>query len=458
MLRRLKRDLAWLWVGAALAAIVLAAIPAAAWEREPLEVYHQRRLKLVQETGGDGVVILFGYREGDIGVATTPFRQNENFYYLTGWNQPDALLLLVPTDSKRGDANHEVGIKEEILFIPPHDYIQEKWTGPKLGPDDAEASARTGFPTVKSTGLFASELQEALKQYGKIYTEVTPQPESGEECFVSEMLSRIKKLAPLASLEDFRPVLTRLRMVKSPSEIALIRKASEASMESHFAAMKTVKPGVWEYQVAARMQYEFERLGCEWPAYPPIVGSGFFSTVLHYGQNDRQMQAGDVVVMDVAGSYGGYASDITRTLPVSGKFTPRQREIYEIVLGAQNAALAAAKPGMMIRKGSDGNNLYRIAYDYINSHGKDQEGKSLGRYFIHGLSHSLGLNVHDPADYDKPLEPGMIITVEPGVYIPEENLGVRIEDDILITEDGAEILTRRLPRTVDEIERLMAEK
>ena len=149
---------------------------------------------------------------------------------------------------------------------------------------------------------------------------------------------------------------------------------------------------------------------------------------------------------------------VSNEVPVSGKFTPRQREIYEIVLAAQNAAMAAAKPGVTIRKGGGGTNLYRIAYDYINSHGKDREGNSLGRYFIHGLSHSLGLNVHDPADYDKPLEPGMIITVEPGIYIPEENLGVRIEDDILITKDGAEILTRRLPRTVDEIKRLMAEK
>ena len=458
MLRGFKRDLAWLWMGVAFAAIALSAVPAAAWEREPLDVYHQRRLRLVRETGGDGVVVLFAYREQDIGVATTPFRQNENFYYLTGWNEPDALLLLVPKNSRRADANHEVEIEKEILFIPPHDYRQEKWTGPKLGPDDEEAPARTGFPTVKSAGLFSSELQEALKDFSKIYTEATPQPESGEECFVAEMLSRIKKLAPLAGLEDFRPAIMRLRMLKSPSEIALIRKATEDSIEAHLAAMKTVKPGVWEYQVAARMKYEFERLGCEWPAYPPIVGSGFFSTVLHYGQNDRQMQAGDVVVMDVAGAYGGYASDITRTLPVSGKFTPRQREIYEIVLGAQSAALAAAKPGMMIRKGGDGKNLYRIAYDYINTHGKDLKGKSLGQYFIHGLSHSLGLNVHDPFDSDKPLEPGMIITVEPGVYIPEENLGVRIEDDILITEDGAEILTRRLPRTVDEIERLMSEK
>jgi Xaa-Pro aminopeptidase len=166
------------------------------------------------------------------------------------------------------------------------------------------------------------------------------------------------------------------------------------------------------------------------------------------------MNDGDVVVMDVAGSYGGYASDITRTVPVNGHFTARQREIYEIVLGAQNAALAAAKPGMLLRRGKG--SLHQIAYDYINTHGKDLHGQPLGTYFIHGLGHSVGLNVHDPFDHDQPLEPGMVVTLEPGIYIPEEKLGVRIEDDILITNDGAEVLTRRLPRTAEEIEKLMA--
>ena len=159
--------------------------------------------------------------------------------------------------------------------------------------------------------------------------------------------------------------------------------------------------------------------------------------------------------MDVAGAYGGYSSDITRTLPVSGKFTPRQREIYEIVLAAADAAKAAAKPGAHLgRRGAMG--LHEIAYDYINSHGKDLKGQRLGQYFIHGLSHHVGLNVHDPADYNQPLQPGMIVTIEPGIYIPEENLGVRIEDIVLITDDGCEVLSRRLPRTVEDVERAMA--
>jgi Xaa-Pro aminopeptidase len=426
---------------------------ALAWESEPHWVFHERRARLVRETGGDGVIVLFGYRDADMAASVITFHQNENFYYLTGWNEPEAMMLLVPKAAK---PRTTPDLGREILFIPAHDSREEKWTGPKLGPDDPDANARTGFSTVKATSLFQSELLEALKTFPKIYTELTPQPESGEDYFQAEVVSKLHKMAPLANLADMRPYVERQREVKSPGEIALIRKAANASIEAHLAAMKTVRPGVWEYETAALMEYEFRRRGCEWPAYPPIVGSGFYSTVLHYDANDQQMKSGDVVVMDVAGSYGGYASDITRTLPINGHFTPRQREIYEIVLGAQNAAMAAAKPGMTLRRGQ--NSLHDIAYEYINTHGKDLNGNPLGQYFIHGLGHSIGLNVHDPMDYNQPLEPDMVVTMEPGIYIPEEKIGVRIEDDILITKDGYEHLTRRLPRTVEEIEKLMAGK
>jgi len=193
------------------------------------------------------------------------------------------------------------------------------------------------------------------------------------------------------------------------------------------------------------------------------VGTGINSTVLHYNKLDRLIQDGDVVLMDVGGQYSGYASDITRTIPANGKFTTRQREIYEIVLGAQNAALAALKPGMTIGGKDASTSLQKIAMDYIDSHGKDLEGRSLGRYYIHGLSHHVGLDVHDPSGPwetygTRPLEPGMVITIEPGIYIPEEKLGVRIEDDVLITPEGYKLLTARLPRSADEIEKIMAGK
>jgi Xaa-Pro aminopeptidase len=431
----------------------VAAQRAAAWEKEPLAVYHERRARLVRETGGDGVIVLFGYREADVAASVTSFHQNETFYYLTGWNEPEAMMLIVPKGAGRGTETPE--IEKEILFIPPHNYREEKWTGPKIGAEDADAPARTGFASVKPVSLFQTELQDALKNFAKIYTELTPQPESGEDDFQAKMVANLHKLAPLATVADLRHAVTRLRTVKSGGEIGLIRKAVEASVDAHLAAMKALRPGMWEYEIAALMKYEFERRGCEWPAYPPIVGAGFFSTVLHYDQDSNQIQDGDVVVLDVAGEYSGYASDITRTLPANGHFTQRQREIYEIVLGAQNAALAAAKPGVFVGRGGS-KSLFEIAFDYINTHGKDLHGKPLGQYFIHGLSHSVGLNVHDPADYSQPLQPGMVVTIEPGIYIPEEKIGVRIEDDILITQDGNELLSRRLPRTVEDIERVMS--
>lgn len=436
-----------------LAAIALAAITAGAWQREPLTDFHQRRERLVNETK-DGVTVLFGYEDADVAASVTTFRQNENFYYLTGWNEPGAKMMLVP-ESGANAGGGTVRIAREILFIPPRDARQERWTGPVLAPGDADASAISGFPVVMSTRQFPAELHRALQHFHKIYTELTPQPESGEECFQQAEVATLRKLAPAASLADVRPFLTRMRMVKSAGEIALIRKAVKASIAGQMAAIKAVHPGVWEYQIAALIKYEFENMGCEWPSYPPIVGSGFYSTVLHYDQDSRQMQRGDVVVIDAAGSYSGYASDMTRTLPVDGHFTPRQLEIYNVVLGAQAAAIAAARPGVYLTRGHKGS-LYSIAYDYINSHGRDSHGKRLGRYFIHGLGHSVGLNVHDPIDYDQPLAPGMVITIEPGVYIPDEKIGVRIEDMLLITPSGHEVLTQALPKDPSEIEKLMS--
>jgi Xaa-Pro aminopeptidase len=266
----------------------------------------------------------------------------------------------------------------------------------------------------------------------------------------------VKDAAPQGTVKDVSPAVGTLRAIKSPGELALLTKAIEVSVDAQLEAMKMMRPGLYEYQVAAKMVETHSNGGCETEAYSPIVGSGFNSTVLHYNKLDRKMDDGEIVVLDVAGQYSGYAADITRTLPANGKFTPRQREIYEIVLGAQNAALAALKPGMTIT-GQGPNSLQRIATEYINSHGKDKEGRTLGRYYIHGLSHHIGLDVHDASGPARPLEPGMVITMEPGIYIPEENLGVRIEDDVLVTADGYKLLTARLPRSPDEVEKIMAE-
>ena len=254
-------------------------------------------------------------------------------------------------------------------------------------------------------------------------------------------------------------MIASLRTTKDAGEVALIRKAVDASVAAHFAAFKAVKPNINEREISALMQYEWGKRGCERPAYAPIVGSGYYSTVLHYSDDDNIMKSGDVVVIDAAGEYSMYASDITRTLPINGHFTARQREIYDIVLGAQTAAAAAFKSGKSTMKRDDPESLYKVAFDYINTHGKDLHGEPLGKYFIHGLGHPVGLNVHDATDTSVPLGPGQVFTIEPGIYIPEENLGVRIEDDYWVDPDGKLIkLSGALPSGAEEVEKLMAGK
>jgi Xaa-Pro aminopeptidase len=243
-------------------------------------------------------------------------------------------------------------------------------------------------------------------------------------------------------------------MVKDAGEMHMITRATDASSAAHRAALKSIRPGVSEREISALMQFEFGKRGCERPAYAPIVGSGFYSTVLHYSADSEIMKEGDIVVMDVGGEYSMYATDITRTVPVNGKFTARQREIYNIVLASQEAAMQAFQLGKskLATSRTDPDSLYKVAFDYINTHGKDLHGEPLGKYFIHGLGHHVGLNVHDAYDPALPLDKGMVFTLEPGIYIPEEKLGVRIEDGA----DGKLImLSRDLPRTADEVEAAM---
>ena len=390
-------------------------------EREPLEVYKQRRADLARNLNG-GIAVIFAGTENEAGDAIWGFRQDDYFYYLTGLPEPGGVLVLQGT--------------REILFMPPRDKRQERWTGPKIGPEDEGIAAKVGVAKVMAMPALDAELRALLVASNVLYTVL---PAHGDQ---------LRALAPFAEVRDAKPAINRLRPVKSPSEQALLQKAADCSVAAHRAAMQAVKPGVMEYEIAGLMGYIEAKNGCLRPAYAPIVGSGFNSTVLHYSANEKRMEAGETVVIDVAGEYSGYAADITRTLPVNGKFTERQREIYDIVLGAQKAAIAAIKPGVELSA------LTKIATEYINSHGKDMQGNTLGRYFIHGLGHSVGLNVHDPNPIG-PLQAGVIITMEPGIYIPEEKLGVRIEDMVLVTDTGSRVITGALPREASEVEKAM---
>ena len=414
--------------------------------RQPNSEYQARRAKLRSTIKGP--VVLFGYTSRQDAGELAVFFQEENFYYLTGHSEPDAALLLIPDSA---DANSPAG-PHEIFYLPPRDPNAEKWGGPKMGPSDPGIAEETGFQAVEPFANLRADLVNLAKTYSTFYTELPTKSEKGYP-HLTTWSEWVQHSLPQTTIEDISPALASLRQIKSPGEIALIQKAVDASVDAHIAAMKMMRPGLFEYQIAARMKEVHEMEGCSREAYAPIVGTGFYSTVLHYDALKNEIKDGDIVVIDVGGEYGGYAADITRTLPANGKFTARQREIYEIVLGAQNAALAAIKPGAMIMGPKS---VHQVAFDYINTHGHDLHGNTLGRYFFHGVGHHLGLDVHDVNDRS-PLQPGMVITDEPGIYIPEENIGVRIEDDVLVTQDGNQLLSAKLPRSPDEIEKIMAD-
>ncbi len=422
-------------------------------DRQPNSDYHARREALAKKAGG--VVVLFAPMESEGPNDIYGFRQDDDFYYLSGLTEPGAALLIASAIDAVADKSARA--YSEILFLPPRNLIQEKWTGPKLGPENPDAPKITGFEQVDDMAKLPEEVMKRLSGARPvIYTDVASHDQTSAS---AEPLAFLKNVNSFLGFQDVKPMIESLRTYKDAGEVALIRKAVDASVAAHFAAFKTVKPHVTEREISALMQYEWGKRGCERPAYAPIVGSGYYSTVLHYSDDDHVMNGGEVVVIDAAGEYSMYASDITRTLPIGGHFSPRQREIYDIVLGAQQAAEAAFKSGKSNMKREDPDSLFKVAFDYINTHGKDLHGEPLGKYFIHGLGHPVGLNVHDSTDRNAPLGPGQVFTIEPGIYIPEENLGVRIEDDYLVDKDGKLIkLSAGLPSRAEDVEKEMAGK
>ena len=424
-----------------------------ALDRQPAADYHARREALARKASG--VVVLFAGVESEGPNDLYGFRQDDNYYYLSGMSEPGSALLIAPAIEAK--ANSPARAYTEILFLPVRNLIQEKWTGPKLGQENPDAPRITGFDRVQEMNRLPDEVTKLFTGTRPvIYTDV---PSAGETAASMEPLAFLKRTNSFLTFQDVKPMIFALRTYKDSGEVALIRKAVDASVAAHFAAFKAVKPNATEREISALMQYEWGKRGCERPAYAPIVGSGFSSTVLHYSDDDGTMKEGDVVVIDAAGEYSMYASDITRTLPVNGHFTARQREIYDIVLGAQQAAAAAFKSGKSTMKRTDPESLYKVAFDYINTHGKDLHGQPLGQYFIHGLGHPVGLNVHDSTDSNAPLGPGQVFTIEPGIYIPEEKLGVRIEDDYYVDQDGKLIkLSEALPSKAEDVEKAMAGK
>ncbi|MGE5488231.1 MAG: M24 family metallopeptidase [bacterium] len=400
-------------------AVVLASVLCAAGA-VPASEYAERRQSI--RKGLDGaVLVMCGNTTGDVDELRSGFHQEPNFYYLTGWKQPGAILLLTR--------------EAETFFLPKRDAVVERYTGAKVAAGDADARARTGFERVFPADQFEREFKRAAANRARVLT------------IPGRCRDRIAKLASNLETGDARQMLLKARAVKSPAEIEMIRAAMAVTMDAHRAAWRRIAPGLHEYQVAASMLFEMHDRNCT-PAYAPIVASGANATVLHYSENSRRIENGDLVLMDVAAACGEYASDVTRTVPANGRFTPRQRELYLAVLGAERAAIAAVKPGATMQS------INKAARDYLEAHGK------LGKYLTHGISHGIGLEAHDAPSHlsSDPFVPGMVITIEPGVYIPEERIGIRIEDTVLVTSTGVEVLSAALPTAPDEIEKAIGRK
>src|SRR6267154_1940681 len=380
-----------------------------------------RRQALMKRIGHGAVLIPAGHErnvETDY-IQDNDFRQDNTFYYFTELETQDAFLLL----TARGPDSLET-----VLFLPPRTPSQERWTGLRLGTDSV-AVRLSGITKVLPFDSLDARVRAAVQP---VYS---PRPRQSD-----------------GSTNNLTPIVDSMRAVKDADEIARLRRAVDISVAGHIAAMRAARPGMYEYELEAALEDGFRRNGADRLGYPSIVGSGPNSTTLHYDVNRRRTETGDLVVIDAAAEWGQYTADVTRTFPVNGRFTPRQKAIYDLVLGAQQAAFDSVRPGTTLRQ------LDGIARAYMRAHSGTLCGDKTcddREYFNHGLGHPIGMDVHD-VGFGRTLEPGMVITLEPGIYLQSEKLGVRIEDDVLVTAKGAEWLSAGAPRTTDAIERVMA--
>lgn len=402
----------------------------------PGEALDARRVRLMDRVQG-APIILGSARLRDAESEypqDSDFRQSNDFFYLTGLETPDAWLVLnLP----------ETG--SSVLYLEPRDPTQELWTGKKLGPGD-EARRQSGMADVRSTESFRDDVAGWLSetQPDRVFAD-------GGDPSHTQLLERTLG-GSASAVHTLAPEVAALRLVKDEDEIRRLKEAVRITSDAHRQAWRMAGPGVAEYELEAIIEYTFRSNGAERVGFPSIVGSGENSVTLHYDKNRRTLGEGDLVVVDIGAEFGYYTADLTRTFPVSGRFDDRQRAIYELVLGAQNAAIEAVRPGVTVGQ------LNQIARRYLNEHSGDLCGeRSCLAHFPHGLSHWLGMDVHDVGDYGTPLEAGMVLTIEPGIYLEGENLGVRIEDDVLVTPTGHELLSASLPREPAEIEAIMAE-
>ncbi|CAH6637230.1 Xaa-Pro aminopeptidase [Pseudocitrobacter vendiensis] len=429
------------------------------------EFLRRRQALLAQMQPGSAALIFAAPEVTRSADSEYPYRQSSDFWYFTGFNEPEALLVLIKSDDTH---NHSV------LFNRVRDLTAEIWFGRRLGQD--AAPAKLGVDRALAFSEINQQLFQLLNGLDTIYHA------QGEYAWADEIVftamdklrkgSRQNLVAP-STVIDWRPLVHEMRLFKSEEEIAVMRRAGEITALAHTRAMEKCQPGMFEYQLEGEILHEFTRHGARYPSYNTIVGGGENGCILHYTENESELRDGELVLIDAGCEYKGYAGDITRTFPVNGKFTPAQRAIYDIVLESLETSLKLYRPGTSIQEVTG--EVVRIMITGLRDlgilHGEVDEliAENAHRpYFMHGLSHWLGLDVHDVGVYgvdrSRVLEPGMVLTVEPGLYIAPDadvpveyrGIGIRIEDDILITADGNENLTASVVKRADDIEALMA--
>ncbi|MGD9875530.1 aminopeptidase P N-terminal domain-containing protein [Desulfococcus sp.] len=384
------------------------------------------------------------------------FVQHTDIFYLSGIDQEASTLVICP------DASEEK--HREILFIRETNERIALWEGPKHTQE--EAREISGIRTVYWASQFESVFRDLVLSSDRIYLNTNEhlRADVSVETRDDRFLKWCKAVYPLHRYERSAPIMHRLRAVKSPIERALIQKACDITGAAFRRVMGFIRPGVWEFEIEAEIYHEFMKNRSRGPAYEPIVASGKNACILHYVRNDRLCKAGDLVLMDFGAEYANYAADLTRTVPVNGRFTPRQRAVYDAVLRVQRSAIRMLTPGNTLKAyhkavgGLMEQELIGLGLlDDADVKGQDENAPLYRTYFMHGTSHHLGLDVHDYGDASRVFEPGMVLTCEPGIYIREEGIGVRTENDILITDDGPVDLMSDIPVEADEIESLMAD-
>ncbi len=395
-----------------------------------------------------------------------PFRPDSDFFYLSGFAEPEAVLALMP--------GREQG--EYVLFVRDRDRSREIWDGLRAGPEGAcrDYGADDAFPV----GDIDDILPGLLEGRERVYYAMGINADFDRRLmgWVNSIRARARSGAvPPGEFVDLDHMLHDLRLIKTSAELKVMRRAGEISARAHCRAMELCKPGLFEYQLQAEIEYEFARAGAHWPAYSSIVGSGANGCILHYIENSAKMRSGDLVLIDAGCELDYYAADITRTFPVNGRFSGEQRALYEVVLAAQHAAIDATRAGRHWNEPHEA--AVRVLTEGLVDLGllKGElneliESGAYSEFYMHRTGHWLGMDVHDVGDYKidnawRLLEPGMVMTVEPGLYVAPDNtgvderwrgIGIRIEDDVVVTADGIEILTEGVPKAVDDIERLMA--